>query len=378
VGEVAGEVADAGVGYLAPGSVQPGLICLGADLGRDSCGLAVEDRGEVAGDPGFGFGDAGLVEAVRRAPDVLGHVDKVQQDVHLGFALVGFGLDQLELVAGAVDQHHPVAQMVPVTGLGLVERGGDHVLGRLDQRGGQPFAVRFRPRSRCSPGAAALGWGDHIVRPSRSGIGVEHAGQRGHPLAVWLLARGQSRAKRPPVVQVRFARRGPQCLGPHHDALAVDLEDERGGGGRRERDLVLVEGVDVGCRGDDELLGLPLAQDFPAAAVDRFFGLVVGAANGFADGQAAQAVEVRADGQRELRVGRVHAGLALAPPCGPRHGDHAEHAGRQAGVAHLAVRADLPVRTTDHPVFVCRICSRSRRSRRSRWRWNSSRSNSRP
>jgi hypothetical protein len=36
---------------------------------------------------------------------------------------------------------------------------------------------------------------------------------------------------------------------------------------------VLVEDVDVCCRGDDELLGLPSAQDFPAAAVDRLFGL---------------------------------------------------------------------------------------------------------
>jgi hypothetical protein len=33
------------------------------------------------------------VEAVCCAPDVLGHVDEVEQDMHLDVALGGFGLD---------------------------------------------------------------------------------------------------------------------------------------------------------------------------------------------------------------------------------------------------------------------------------------------
>nr|WP_316770499.1 hypothetical protein [Streptomyces sasae] len=45
--EVAGEVADAGVGYLAPGSAQPCPIGLSGDLGRGAGGLAVEDRGDL-------------------------------------------------------------------------------------------------------------------------------------------------------------------------------------------------------------------------------------------------------------------------------------------------------------------------------------------
>lgn len=286
-----------------------------------------------------------------RAPDVLGHVDEVEQDVHLEVAPAGFGLDQLELVAGPVDQHHPVAQMVPVPGLGLVERGRDHVLGRMNEGGGEPLVVCLRPGTRRSQRATSLGRSDHIMGPARSGIDVKDAGQSDHSFAVWLLARSQPGAQSAPVPLVCLERRGPKGLGTHHDALAVDLKDERGGGCRRERDLVLVEGVDVGCRGDDELLGLPLAQHFPAAAVDRLFGLVVGAAHGFVDGEATQAVGVQVRGQRELRVGRVHAGLALAPPGAPRHGDRAEHAGQQAGVTHLAMRAGLPVRTTDHPVF---------------------------
>lgn len=107
----------------------------------------MEDRGEVARDPDFGSGGAGLVEAVGRCPDVLGHVHEVEQDVHVDVPPVGFGSDQLRLVAGAVDQHHPVAQMVPVAGFGLVECGGDHILGRVDEGGGEPLALRGRLRT---------------------------------------------------------------------------------------------------------------------------------------------------------------------------------------------------------------------------------------
>lgn len=37
----------------------------------------------------------------------------------------GFGLDQVELVAGAVDQDDPVAPVLRVAGFGLGESGGD-------------------------------------------------------------------------------------------------------------------------------------------------------------------------------------------------------------------------------------------------------------
>ncbi|MER5927650.1 hypothetical protein ABT132_47670 [Streptomyces mirabilis] len=54
-------------------------------------------------------------------------------------AAVGFGVDEVELVAAAVDEHHPGADVAGVAGLGLVEGGGDGVLGRVDDRPGQPF-----------------------------------------------------------------------------------------------------------------------------------------------------------------------------------------------------------------------------------------------
>lgn len=48
--EVAGEIADPSIDALAPGSAQPALIGLSGDLGGGAGGLAVEDRGEMAGD----------------------------------------------------------------------------------------------------------------------------------------------------------------------------------------------------------------------------------------------------------------------------------------------------------------------------------------
>lgn len=69
--------------------------------------LACEDRGETVGGPCLGFGGAGFVEGVGGGPDVLGDVHEVQQDVDRDAAAGGLGTDQVELVAGAVDQHDP-------------------------------------------------------------------------------------------------------------------------------------------------------------------------------------------------------------------------------------------------------------------------------
>lgn len=40
---------------------------------------------------------------MRRCPHVLADVHDVEQDVHSRLAVVGFGMDEVELVAGAVD-----------------------------------------------------------------------------------------------------------------------------------------------------------------------------------------------------------------------------------------------------------------------------------
>jgi hypothetical protein len=56
-------------------------------------------------------------------------MDYVDDDVNCGAAARGLCADQLQLVLGAVDQDDPGAQVAGVAGLGLVERGGDHLGG---------------------------------------------------------------------------------------------------------------------------------------------------------------------------------------------------------------------------------------------------------
>jgi hypothetical protein len=238
--------------------------------------------------------------------------------------------------------------VVGVAGLGLVEGGGDGVLGRVDDRAGQPFRRGFRPGPGCSFAAAAVGWGDDVVGSAGRGIGVEDAGQGGHPFAVRLLARSEPGAHRPPGGPVGFEGGGPQGLGPHDNALAVELQDQEGVGGRRQRDLVLVEGVDVPGGFDDEVFGLAFAQHLPAPPLDRRLGLVVGTADGFGDRQPAQAVRVAACGQGQGPVGGVDAGQPLLPPGAPLDSDRAEHAGQLAVMARLPVRPNQPVRPGHH------------------------------
>ncbi len=56
---------------------------------------------------------AGLVECVGRRPDVLGDVHEVQEHVDRAAAVSGFALDQVALVAGAVDQDDPAPVVTP-------------------------------------------------------------------------------------------------------------------------------------------------------------------------------------------------------------------------------------------------------------------------
>lgn len=108
-----------------------GLVGQGEESVGDVGGATDEDRGEPVGGEGFGLAAAGLVEGVRGCPDVSGDVDEVDQDVDRHAAAGGFGLDDLGLVTGAVDQDDPVTQVVRVARLGLVERLGGDFLGVL-------------------------------------------------------------------------------------------------------------------------------------------------------------------------------------------------------------------------------------------------------
>jgi hypothetical protein len=111
-------------------------------------------------------------------------VDQVDDDVDGGAAPGGLGLDQLELVTGAVYQHDP-GPVVGVAVLGLVEDGGHDAGGGVGDRPGQPLAARLRVRV-----------ANHVIDGARRGLGVVDRTERGHALASQLLPDGQARLHR--------------------------------------------------------------------------------------------------------------------------------------------------------------------------------------
>jgi hypothetical protein len=115
------------------------------------------------------------------------HVDQVDHDVDGGAAAGGLGADQVRLVLSPVDQDHPGPQVAGVAGLGLAERGGDH-LGRVLADGpGQPLGPGLRPGPQRAGAVPAAGRGDHVVRAALRRPGVVDGDQGGHSLAVRLL-----------------------------------------------------------------------------------------------------------------------------------------------------------------------------------------------
>jgi hypothetical protein len=155
-------------------------------------------------------------------------MDYVDDDVNCGAAARGLCADQLQLVLGAVDQDDPGAQVAGVAGLGLVERGGDHLGGVAPYRSGQPLRPRAGALAGFAGSAAAAGRGDHVVRAAFGGLGVVDGDERGHPLAVRLLA---GRQPGPHLPQAGGGPRGggAQRPGAHHDALAVRGQDQQRG-----------------------------------------------------------------------------------------------------------------------------------------------------
>src|SRR6266540_1758071 len=187
-------------------------------------------------------------------------MDKVDEDVDGHAAAGGLGTDQVELVAGTVDQHDPAATVGGVTLLGLVEHLGDDLGAGDGDRPGEPLGGGGRPPAppptAAAAGAAAAGAGaagaggsggvdaggrgDDIVGSAGRGSGVVDSPQGGHPLAALLFAAGQ-----PGLVAVGALGGGlaglvAERLGTHHHALAVDAQDQQGvvAGWHRCRGLV--------------------------------------------------------------------------------------------------------------------------------------------
>ncbi len=201
----------------------------------------------------------------------------------------GFGVDEVELVAGAVHQDDPGAGVQGVAGFGLVEGGSHDVGGVLREGGGQPFPARLGSRARDTLSGAAAGRGDHIVRAAHRWCRVVDHGDGGHAFAVRLLAAGQAGAEGVPGLLGGLAGVLAQVLGPHHDPFPVHGEHQQHPGGRGFGQAGGVERGGVHGGGPDQGFELAFPADLAAGAGDGLQGLVEGAAHRLDDGQFAQA-----------------------------------------------------------------------------------------
>jgi len=68
-------------------------------------------------------------------------MDEVDQDRHRALAPCGLSSDPLDLMAVAVDQRNPAAQMLGIASLGLVEHLAHDLGGVLHDAGHQPLAA---------------------------------------------------------------------------------------------------------------------------------------------------------------------------------------------------------------------------------------------
>jgi hypothetical protein len=189
------QVADAHIGAPPLCGTQLGPISFVLDRVGSFEGVAVQDGQRMSGDPVLGGSVARLVEAQARRPQVLEDVDYVDDDVHVDLVDAGFGLDQGELVLGAVDQDHPASAVLRIAGLGVIEDAPDGVLCVVFDRTAQPLAAGDRSGPRNVVAAASARRGDHVVRPAPGRFAVVDRAERGHPLSGGLLPGGEAGAE---------------------------------------------------------------------------------------------------------------------------------------------------------------------------------------
>ncbi|MDX2758513.1 hypothetical protein [Streptomyces europaeiscabiei] len=79
-------------------------------------------------------------------------MDQVDDDVDVHAALQRFGLDEVDLLAGPVDQDDPATAVAGVAVLCLVEHGGHHLRGGVGHRAAPPLRQRAE-RATTAPAA---------------------------------------------------------------------------------------------------------------------------------------------------------------------------------------------------------------------------------
>ena len=233
--------------------------------------------------------------------------------------------------------------MLRITSLSLVEPGRDDGGNVVGDRGGQPLAAGLRPR--CPGAGGRAGPGDDVSRGAGGGSAVVDGGELGHPLAAVLLSGGQAGG------QLAAGRRPgggfPQRFGPHHNALAVELQHQQRLVISRGRRAPGVERVYVRRGAAGELLGLPLAEPHPGGPLDGRGHAVERAAGRLQRGQLPQPVRMLLLRQVQPLIGRVHVRQPPCPVGHPGHRDLAEHRHQRAGMILLRARPRLALRAGD-------------------------------
>ena len=169
-------------------------------------------------------------------------MDEVDQDVDRDATALRLGGHRVELAGAAVDEHNPGAQVVRVT---PPRRNpwATAVARSSTTEPARPRPGRFRPVLPLRPGQE-----QHIRRGARDRDGVTDGRELRDPFPAVLLAGRQPRRQLPARGGGLRGRRA-QRFGPHHDALAIELQHQQplllGGAGP----VLGVVGVHVDRRG---------------------------------------------------------------------------------------------------------------------------------
>jgi hypothetical protein len=155
------------------------------------------------------------MEAIGRFPEVFEGMDDVLNDHRVGSVACDRRLDFPQLGLLAIDQYQPGSLVLGITALCFGEQRFDHLGRGLAQAGPHPSVPH-----RGSEGLGFVQTHDLLGR-ARIGVYLVHRSDRGHPLAVALLAPTEAGLEFALRLFGGLARGLPQVLLAHHHAFSV-------------------------------------------------------------------------------------------------------------------------------------------------------------
>ena len=294
----------------------------GGEGGGDGLRAAVQDAQQLPVGPLAGGGGVAGVQGGGGLAEVAADVDVIDQDRDLQAAFGGLGLDGGDLLLVPVDEEDPLADALRVAAVGLVERGRDHVLDALGDRGRYPLVAG------CGPGCALRRAGGAAMSSGSRTAGVKSATAT---ISAIFLIPGCA-VPSPSPAPLRCSGRIAMPL-PSPCIMITSLSG---------RSVVRVAGaflVEV-VRPGGEVLGQPgelgAADRDPGAGLDDLLGLPEPAGGQVIGRQGPHPQGVRVIGQDPPGVGRVQVRLAAVAVGHPGDPDRPEDAG------HAPVMARLP------------------------------------